>query len=170
MSEPTSRPVPHRSPAYRALTLGQVRAVVGALDRERQDVAYWMRVLDARSAAVSAGSEALPGSGADLSSRLADARRDEIMNRIRSLDVRAVRDVAPFDLPDLAELWRRPLPPDRAGQCALMADIASAKDAVQRYALEVQHRYDDAKRELIARYRDDCAAAFELLPGHGRPL
>lgn len=165
-AERLSRPAPQPDPAYRRLSLDEVRAVVAALDRERQEAAYWRRVLDARSASVDSGSATLPGSGADLSSRLTAARPPAVLERMRAVDVRAVRDTAPFDLPDLADLWQRPLPADALGRSALLSELAAARSAVDRYEVEVRRRYDDARRELVARYCEDATAALGLLP-HG---
>jgi len=163
-AERLSRPAPQPDPAYRRLSLDEVREVVAALDRERQEAAYWRRVLDARSASVGSASSTLPGSGADLSSRLAAARPQAVLARMRAIDVRAVRDTAPFDLPDLADLWQRPLPEDDVGRRELLSELAAARSTVDRYEVEVRRRYDGARRELVARYCEDATAALGLLP------
>ena len=164
-----SRPAPSLDPAFRALDVAAVRAAVAALDRELQDAAYWRRVLDARRASVLARSPALPGGGSDLSPRLIEARPPAVMARIGRIDGRAVRDAAPFDLPDLVEPWQRPLPEDESGRDALIRELSAAAGAVERYAVEIRRRYDDARAELVARYRDNPSVALDLLPDNLAP-
>ncbi|MCA0330225.1 MAG: hypothetical protein LCI03_10050 [Actinobacteria bacterium] len=153
-------PPPERDHAYDHLGLDELRTLRGALGDEETRVAYWTRIIRQRLDAVRSG-----GAGrepvADLTGVLHEA--DRTIDRLGAIDVPPVDDLSP--LPDLAELWARPVDAaDDAAVAALEADLAEAVEELDDYRAEIQRRTETVTRELIARYREEPLLALQTLP------
>lgn len=85
----------------------------------------------------------------------------------------ALRRLVPGDdlpeLPDLAELWARPVAAgDQTGRAQLDSDLLAAAARVSDYRRALLRRLERAHGEHIARYRDQpglCLSALPLPPG-----
>lgn len=151
--------VPVTDPAYDALTITDVSDLRGDLLALEERTAYWARVLRARARALLESRGGAEATGADLARPLRDAGHAHAL--LGRVDIEPVTDVE--RLPDLAEIWGRPLlPGDETGVRRLLRDLEVAAAAVDTFGAEVRLRRERATRELIARYRDQPSLA--LLP------
>jgi hypothetical protein len=155
---------PERDPSYDALSLEDLRQLRVQLDHEQSQVDYWRRIIQTRVDVLrtqSPGREPL----ADLDKVLAAAH--STLDRLALLDVQPVGHLPP--LPELAELWTRPVSGDDPIEIeTLRGDLREADVQLASYHTELRRRAELASGELIARYHQDPQLALHLLPRRRR--
>lgn len=166
---PAAREVPVRLPEHAHLRLDELRDYRAALRDEQRQADYWQAVLGVRLDAVQAGPAGpvpAPGGTRTLDAHtLRRALQTERVNAGRN----ALRRLVPGDdlpeLPDLAELWARPVVAgDQSGHAQLAGDLLAAAAQVRHYRDALLNRLDRATGEHIARYRDQPDLALAALP------
>jgi hypothetical protein len=152
---------PKVSDTFAHLTLAGLRSYRKALAQEESRVSYWRRILQARLDMVRENDDGQRGSMANLRPVLTNER--VASGRTALIDILPVVDIPP--LPDLEELWdRRVRPDDAAYNEDLVEQLSKAEGQLSVYRTALHTRIQAATNELIARYRDDPAQCFSVLP------
>lgn len=158
---PTPRPTPQRSPALAHLSLPELRSYRRTLASEEDRVSYWRRILQARLDLIHAGEHsARHADAAFLSPVLADDRVSG--TRTALLSIGPADDIPP--LPNLAELWERPVADDPLAAADLTRDLRAAEQQLSAYRSALHGRIGEATGELIARYREQPGLCLSVLP------
>jgi hypothetical protein len=145
-----------------SLALPDLRDYRQRLEAEEDRVSYWRRLVHARLdllAAESASDHSL--TLADLVRVLGDTGTGQ--SRRALVSVRAAEPLP--DLPELAEMWATDVDPHDPDQVAEAVErLTRAEQQLTAYRRALHERIDEATGELIARYREDPAAALRLIP------
>jgi hypothetical protein len=153
-----SAPAPQRVPRFEHLSLPDVRELRRVIADEEERAAYWRRVIQARLAIVR---DRRPDTTpvADLRGVLTEARGSPA--RTAALGWATDKLVV---LPDLAEVWSRPVDyADAAATAVLESELGAAEGLLTAYRLQLHGRIDALTSEVIVRYREAPNLALDLL-------
>lgn len=153
-------PVPTQDPIYNGHSLADLREMRSRLTTEEVRASYWLHAMRARRDLVTTGRHGGNPLN-DIGPALIEAR--EALARLASIDVHPVDERDP--LPDLPELWSRPVAPTGPPAVdALVADLHAAESRLSTHHADLNRRLALVAGELIARYRVHPALALTILP------
>jgi hypothetical protein len=150
------------SPHLADLDLHQLRAYRHRLTAEEERTSYWRRLVHARMDLLEAESH-VEGtlSMTELVRVLGDTGSGQARNQL--LHVRPA-DPLP-ELPALAEMWDNEVDPHNPAEVqGALQRLRSAAEKLTDYRRALHERIDEATAELIVRYRENPAAALDMLP------
>ncbi|HZE67618.1 MAG TPA: hypothetical protein VE081_13355 [Sporichthyaceae bacterium] len=145
-----------------SMDLATLRAYRKDLQSEEDRVSYWRRLVHARLDLLAAGS----GTAGSLTlTQLIKVLGDTGTGASR----RALSSIRPAEpLPDLPEsewMWVTEIDPHDADAVAeATSRLNAAEEKLTAYRKALFERIDEATAELIARYKEDPAAALSALP------
>lgn len=148
-----------RNPAFEGTTLLELREMRNGLTKEEGNVSYWRRILQARVDLMRKRADAKQVSVPQLAGILTEAQSSH--RRVQALSIETCESLAP--LPNLAELWTRPVPLNGTKRQELFDALYEAEHALSQYRHELHRRIDMATAELIARYQDNPDLALTAL-------
>ncbi len=158
------RPGPERNPDFETISLADLRRMRKGLKDEENHVSYWRRILQARVDVMRKQTGNRSVSIPQLAELLSEAASSH--RRVAAYSLEPFEDIEP--LPNIAEIWDRPIPDDARSRQELLNDLHDAEHTLSEYRHELHRRIDLATAELIARYREkpDLAltALHEALP------
>jgi hypothetical protein len=153
------RPGPERNPELLDTNLEELRRMRKGLKSEENHVSYWRRILQARVDLMRKQVGSRGVSVPQLAEVLSEAASSH--RRVAAYSLEPFEALAP--LPNIAEIWTRPIPEDAKARQELLDDLSDAEQALSQYRHELHRRIDLATGELIARYREKPGLALTAL-------
>jgi hypothetical protein len=141
------------------MSLAELRAYRRLLVAEEDRVSYWRRVVQARIDVL----EGEPGQAQGLSlERLTRALGDTATGTSRRALARITEGAPLPELPALERFWEQ-TPEDGGGTTQHLRDLHDAEHQLTAYRHALHERLDRLTNRLVERYRENPAAALELL-------
>ncbi|MGQ0631819.1 MAG: RsiG family protein [Sporichthyaceae bacterium] len=167
MSENVNRPrrgglEPAAAPALASLSLEELRSYRRDLQEEEEKVSYWRRLVHARLDMLELGATT---EGSLTVDQLIRVLGDTGSGASR-MALSAVHPAEPLpDLPESRWMWVTEIDPhDPVGLAEAVERLKAAEEKLTTYRKALFERIDTATADLIARYRENPAAALSALP------